>query len=290
MVGGAQEAAATSAATILNWDGVSWHRLILPKVLGTLWAISSGANNVLWMAGKDGLLITWDRTKGAFTQETIPNKPQLRGILAWAADNVWVVGGDPKACTGSATCGTIWQFNGTFWAAPAGLPTGWDTVAWSNVFGRSAKDVFITGMNGHVLHWDGSKWTDETVADAPLLAGSCSGSLCIAVGGTASGIIAEHDGAQWTRKSVAGLTALNGIWVNADGSAIGVGNGIWRRSTDGTWTADTDAPVTAAQFQSVYVDATGGAWAVGGDLSGYKTAALAHFGPLTIPAPATPTQ
>ncbi len=293
MVGGAQEASPTSAPTILNWDGTGWHRLILPKVVGTLWWITGGEKDVLWMAGTDGLVIRWSKLDQVFTRQTIPTKTQLWGIQAFSETDVWAVGGEAADCHDNLACGVIWHFDGSYWAAPKDLPAGWNTTAWFKVFARGPKDLFICGMNGHILHWDGSKWADEVpvaadgsaIAPSKLLTGNCNGGLCVAVGGDASGVIVEHDGTKWTRKSVPGLDPLNGVFVNADGSAISVGYSVWRRATDGTWSNDVAAPLATQQFHAVFVDPTGGAWAVGGDLFSFKTSQLAHIGTTAIPKP-----
>ena len=209
MVGGAQEATPTSPATVLNWDGTSWHRLVLPGVNGTFWWVT-GLNGELWLAGKDGLVVRWSVANKVFAREQIPSKTQLWGIQAFSGSDVWAVGGEAAACHDNLACGVIWHYDGTAWTAPANLPAGWNTTAWFKVFGRSAKDLFICGMNGHILHWDGSKWSDEVpvaadgsaIAPAKLLTGNCNGNLCVAVGGEATGVIVEHNGSKWTRKAV----------------------------------------------------------------------------------------
>jgi hypothetical protein len=295
MVGGAQEASPTTEATILNWNGTGWHRLQL-SLPGTFWWVTGTDKGILWMVGKDGLVVRYDRNAGHFKQWSLPGKKQLWGLLAFADNDVWAVGGEAAECHDKLACGVIWHYDGTNWTAPNNLPAGWEQTAWFKVFGRGPNDVFFCGMNGHILHWNGSVWADEipvntvdpSAEPSKLLTGSCSGSLCVAVGGEATGAIVEHDGSKWTRKVIPGLDALNGVWVNPDGSAIAVGYSIWRRATDGTWSNDPGAPLTGAQFHAVYVDPTGGAWTVGGDLIAFKTSALAHFGDNVIPAPVTP--
>ncbi len=310
MVGGAQEATPTTHVTILNWNGSSWARLKLP-VPGTLWWITGDGKGVYWMAGKDGLAIRWSRPDSKFTVQNIPSKLQLWGILSFADNDVWAVGGEPAKCTGSNVCGAIWHFDGTYWTAPTGLPDGWNTSPWFKVFGRGANDLFICGASGHVLHWNGSTWTDDAVVNTTLLTGTCNGSLCVAVGGTGgTGVIAEHDGTKWQQvQKTTTLDMLNGVAVRPDGSAIAVGYpyqtamGIWRRSVDGVWSADAEAPTTSSvpapdhdldtrqAYHAVWIDSVGNAWAVGGDLlqPSFSRSMLAHYG-VTIPAPVTATQ
>ncbi len=298
MVGGPQEVTPTQPPTILNWNGTAWNRLVLPKIFGTLWWVTGGAPGVLWMAGKDGLVIRWNRTENKFTRETIPSTKQLWGILAFSDTNAWAVGGEAAECHDNLPCGVIWHFDGQYWSAPTDLPAGWNTTAWFKVFARSKDDLFICGMNGHILHWNGAKWADEipvNLADASappskLLTGSCNGKLCVAVGGDAVGVVVEHDGTQWTRKQIAGLDPMNGVYVNADGSAVAVGYTVWNRTAEGTWSADNQAPLATQQFHGVYVDPLGATWAVGGDLFGFKTSQLAHHGSIVIPKPVPAAQ
>ena len=132
MVGGPQEVTPTSPATILNWDGTSWHRLILPKVLGTFWWVTgvSGQSDVLWLAGKDGLAVRYDHTKSQFTRQLIPSTTQLWGMLALAENDVWAVGGEAAQCHDNLPCGVIWHYDGSTWTTPKDLPAGWATTAW----------------------------------------------------------------------------------------------------------------------------------------------------------------
>lgn len=297
MVGGSQEATPTSAPIILNFNGVAWQKLVLPKVVGTFWWVT-GHGDELWFAGTKGQVIRWNRTDRAFAREQIPNETQLWGILAYSGSDVWAVGGDAANCHDGLPCGVIWHYDGKTWTAPTGLPTGWNTTAWFKVFGRGPNDLFVCGMNGHILHWDGAKWLDE-VPTAPdgskidpekLLTGSCNGALCVAVGGEASGVIAEHDGKSWKRKILPAVDPLNGVWVNSDGTAIAVGapsvgNGIWKRTADGAWAADATTPTVFQPYHATFVDPVGGIWAVGGDLFSFKTSQLAHSGSKSIPRP-----
>ncbi len=310
MVGGAQEVTPTTPVTILNWNGTSWARLNL-KVLGTLWWITGDGKGIFWMAGKDGLVIRWSRPDNAYSRQNIPSKLQLWGILAFSDTDVWAVGGEPAQCSGTQVCGAIWHYDGATWTSPTGLPAGWNTTPWFKVFARGPNDVFICGMSGHILHWDGSAWKDDAVVSSSLLTGSCNGSLCVAVGGAGgTGVIAEHDGTKW-RQVMNGtpIDMLNGVAVRPDGSAIAVGYpyqtamGIWRRTVDGVWSADPEAPQTSSvptpdhdldtrqAYHAVWIDSVGDAWAVGGDLAQptFSRSMLAHYG-VPIPAPVTASQ
>lgn len=304
MVGGvalADGATPTVKPTILNWNGQGWKQLQLPaSILGTLMWVTAGADNALWMSGMDGLVLYFNPTRdadhpsGSIARYAVPtfenpDRSQLWGILAFDNKDVWTVGGTVARCDGKAACGVIWHYDGHGWSRPVGLPAGWETTTWFKVFGRGPKDVFVCGLNGHVLHWDGATWQDDAInaGNGQLFTGSCSGKLCVAVGygGGGHGTVVEHDGSKW-RKVAGDFDVLNGVWVGPDGSAVAVGYSIWRRSPDGAWRQDGDAPLSGGAFHGVFVDPLGGIWAVGGDLTGYKTSQLAHFGDKALPKPA----
>lgn len=298
IVGGTQEATPASSPILMHWSGGKWTNYQISTLKGTFWWVSSGDSGTVWMAGTGGHVIHYDPAANSFKAFTMPSDAQLWGIVSFSANDAWAVGGDAINCGNNATCGAIWHFDGTSWGAPTNLPSGWDKNAWFKVFGRGPKDLFICGLNGHILHWNGSVWTDEAVSTGKLLTGSCNGKLCVVVGGDVKGSIFEHDGTSWSNKTPAsGVDGLNGVFVNSDGSAIAVGyanlsHGIWLRGTDGIWSADSDAPEVTQPYHAVFVDTEGGAWAVGGNIVGqpFSSAQLIHRGTNLIakPVPSVP--
>ena len=295
LAGGTQKD--TDKPTILHWTGSAWSNLPL-DVTGTVWWVAgapnsedNGASDAIWLAGTGGLVVRYAPAQNKYVHFPVPASIQLWGILPWKDTDVWAVGGDAAQCHDNLACGAIWHFDGAKWAVPTGLPAGWNTTAWFKVFGRSATDVYVCGLNGHILHWDGTAWTDDAVTSTRLLTGACNGKLCIAVGGEANGKIVENDGTGWHEVQAGnGLDLLNGVTVRADGTATAVGipqahQGIWRRSADGVWTADDGAPAALNAYHAVFTDAQGGEWAVGGDLYNFRKAQLAVRGSSKVGTP-----
>lgn len=295
LVGGTQNPA--DKPTILHWAGTAWQTLPL-DVTGTVWWVAGapdsddgGKTDAVWFAGTGGLLVRYAASIGKFLKFPMPSDVQLWGVLPFKDTDVWTVGGDATKCGNNQACGVIWHFDGATWSVPPGLPPGWNTTAWFKVFARGPKDVFVCGLSGHILHWDGATWTDDAATNVRLLTGSCNGKLCVAVGGLASGKIVEHDGTQWREVAVGtNLDLLNGVSVRADGTATAVGHqnsadGIWQRDAEGVWTADSGAPAATQPYHAVFTDPTGDLWAVGGDLNMFHSAQLAHRGSAQVSAP-----
>lgn len=76
-------------------------------------------------------------------------------LMAWAdgSGDVWVVGGQPE--TGIVLRGTASNL------AEVPLPEGTPLLNW--VHGTGPDDVWVGGLNGTVLHWDGAAWSDRSL-------------------------------------------------------------------------------------------------------------------------------
>ncbi|MFK7928401.1 MAG: hypothetical protein AB8H79_09430 [Myxococcota bacterium] len=75
-------------------------------------------------------------------------------LMAWGPDggDTWIVGGQPE--TGLVLRGTA----GALDEVP--LPDGTPLLNW--VHGTAADDVWVGGLNGTLLHWDGAAWSDQS--------------------------------------------------------------------------------------------------------------------------------
>lgn len=106
----------------------------------------------LWVAGALALsacpqrpLIDWEIA--------LDDAPEGVFLSAWGADadDVWVVGGQPDE-------GAVMRGSGTSFDA-FDLPAGTPLLNW--VHGSAADDVWVGGIEGTLLHWDGAVWTDH---------------------------------------------------------------------------------------------------------------------------------
>ena len=157
-------------------------------------------------------------------------------LSAWGQDegDVWVVGGQPEV--GAIRRGPI--DNLVLFDLPAGVPL----LNW--VHGTSPADVWVGGVQGTLLHWDGSAWTDHSLEVEEAIWGiyAVSADEVYAVGGE-SGFGGEQalalawSGDGWTRLELPSeLADLRNIFkVHHDGTAlwmVGQG-GAALRSEDG---------------------------------------------------------
>ena len=118
-------------------------------------------------------------------------------LSVWGAsgDDVWVVGGQFDA-------GHALRGSGDSWTAQD-LPAGTPLLNW--VHGTSADDVWLAGISGTLLRWDGSGWTDHSVDTEAAFWGLYaheSGEV-IAVGGESrwggeAAMIWRYDGGAWS--------------------------------------------------------------------------------------------
>jgi len=130
-------------------------------------------------------------------------KPVLEGdprglfLSAWgpAADEVWVVGGQQHqgvALVGSADAGFTQR----------ALPEGTPLLDW--VHGTGSDDVWVGGISGTLLHWNGTGWEDFSIATDAAIWGiyAKSPTEAYAVGGTSSwggdrAVAFAWDGQSW---------------------------------------------------------------------------------------------
>ena len=155
---------------------------------------------------------------------------------AWgpSADDVWIVGG--QADDGVVLRGSGDQFEEL--AVPEDTPL----LNW--VHGTSSSDVWVGGLYGTLLHWNGSEWSDYSVDIEEAFWGiyAVSPDEVYAVGGL-SGWAGEErvamrfDGTQWSDITLPteldGLRALfkvhhdgQNVWIVGAEGAVIVGDGV----------------------------------------------------------------
>ena len=155
---------------------------------------------------------------------------------AWgpSADDVWIVGG--QADDGVVLRGSADQFEEL--AVPEGTPL----LNW--VHGTSSSDVWVGGLYGTLLHWNGSEWSDYSVDIEEAFWGiyAVSPDEVYAVGGLSGWageerIAMRFDGTQWSDITLPaeldGLRALfkvhhdgQNVWIVGAEGAVIVGDGV----------------------------------------------------------------
>lgn len=247
---------------VLHYEGTAWERIETGQSAGNLWWVFGFESGPIYMGGDGGVILRYDGT--SFTVMETPAVGTVFGIWGSSPSDLWAVGGDSGAQGGFA-----WRNDGgPAWEAEQTLPTTVTASAavWK-VFGTGADDAWLVGSGGVSFRWDGQALTEgETgVEGGDLFTVHASGGVYAAVGGQAAGYILENDGSGWRNVTPSATpTGLSGVALGPDGTgyAVGLLGAVYARSETG-WEEDLEVPVSRS-LHGVWVDPTGGVWAVGG--------------------------
>ena len=167
--------------------------------------------------GSDGA----DGTDAPTWEVLIEDDPRGAWLSAWgtAADDVWVVGGQPEQ--GAALHGSFDDLQ------EVALPEGTPLLNW--VHGTGPDDVWVAGVAGTLLHWDGAAWTDHGIEVEEAIWGvyAVSPTEVYAVGGESGfggedAVALSWGGDGWTRLALpAEASGLSNLFkVHHDGSHL----------------------------------------------------------------------
>jgi hypothetical protein len=280
-----------------HYDGTKWKKLDNGQ-MEDLWWVQGVAADDVRMVGANGLVLNYTPSTDKFSVRHAPDPAVLFGAWGSSPSDTWYVGGTPTAAHG-----VIFRDDGTTIKLP--MPdTSTKSATVFKVYGLSASDIWMVGQRGLAFHWNGTSFDHPPPSSCTGLslftAHGQTSDRVYAVGGAAGGAICAWDGTKWCPEGPDGLPQMNGVWTVKDATAYTAGfNGrIYRRDPsvapcDKTaWTEVQTNPkgmnlkVTFKDFHSVWVDETGGVWAVGGELSSTppKNGVLVHYG---APLPTT---
>jgi hypothetical protein len=245
---------------VLHYDGSQWQRLQTGQTAGALWWVFGFEDGPLYMGGSGGVILRYESDQ--FTLLQTPSQDTVFGIWGASPNDVWAVGGASESGGGFA-----WRLQDDTWQLEPSVPDEVTTNAaiWK-IYGTSHDDAWLVGSNGVSLHWDGDSLSaGDTGVGSSLFTVHAAADRYVAVGGLASGIIVEH-GEEWTDVTPDPLpVGLSGVCLTDDGGGIAVGSlgAVYRRGGQGWHEEDTGLSLDA-NLHSVWIDAQGGAWAVGG--------------------------
>lgn len=285
---------------LLHYDGSSWQRLAT-GVRGDLWWVNATPDGPVYFAGASGLLLRYQ--SGVLERIHTPalGKDVLYGVWAAGANDLYAVG------TSAGRNGFVWHYDGTEFlpvSLPSALPEdeNHDQPGLFKVWGDSSDSVWVSGGRGVLLH--GNAQTGFTLArtgnDEILFTVNARAEHVIAVGGTSSGLLLDGRGTELRDRTPKDTPLLQGAWVDERDRAwaVGVGGTVLRADAQRVETLDIGLDFAPNDsLHSVWVDPTGGVWAVGGDV---LTPNLAHgvaihggsavpVFDLTAPTPAKPS-
>jgi hypothetical protein len=230
-----------------HWNGATWAPVVIPNnlVSNAVWGSSTSD---VWVVGDGGLIMHYDGASWSVVANQGTSTLDWNAVWASAADDVWL---------GEFIAGEMYHYDGTT-AVQDGPVVG------DEIFGRTASDVWATGGANGVVHWDGSKWTDETVVVGTPAALALTPSDVIVAEGNPTGANAVYVKSSGTWQSAYSNASL---WTGACGAASGevivvarFGQAAIR--TAGVW-AQHDTPSNRYLLGCTYAGTD--AWAVGGD-------------------------
>jgi len=267
---------------VIRFDGEAWTRVPTGETQGNLWWVFGFADGPVYMGGDGGVILRYQDDgdgDGEFTRMVTPGTDTVFGIWGATPDDLWAVGG-----ASDATGGFVWRLAGETWSPEPTLPAEvpGSAAIWK-IHGTGASDAWLVGSNGVALHWDGKQLTPgATGVGSSLFTVHARDGLYVAVGGLASGIIVEHDGAQWHNVTPEPTPmGLSGVALGADGFGVAVGSfgGVYSRS-DAGWAPEELGFSVGANFHGSWIDDKGSVWAVGGQTFSppYNEGVMIHRG------------
>jgi hypothetical protein len=265
-------------SVVLHFDGERWRRLH-PGTHGTLWWVQGVGPDDVRMVGDHGLALRYTPSTGRFEARPTGTDARLFGVWGASSDDVWYVGGDTTRGTG-----VVLRDDGRSIVAPDLPAPGTAGGAFFKVQGWAADAVWMVGQGGRALFWDGRAFQAPATGTSLPLMGvhGTSADDVLAVGGVAGGVLLAWDGAAWRDETPRGTPQMTGVWAQDATLAYAAGfNGHIYRRRDGEW-ADLRATTgTYQSFHAIWVDETGGLWAVGGRLAADPPTGgmLIHYGP-----------
>lgn len=260
---------------VLHWDGEAFERHPVPDVQTNLWWVTI-AGDTVWMSGEQGVVLRHAKGSDAFETVPTPTTHTLFGVYSFGERDTWAVGGDA-----GTQAGVILHHDGTSFTEVA-VPPEADGVTFFKVWGAAPNDLWIVGLGGTALHWDGQALEPVAVPNGrPVFTvHGAQGVGTFVVGGFASGLVARLEGGALVDETPPGIPQINGIYVTDDAAhGVGIMGAIWRRE-DGAWMQVEDAPRLPLDYHAVYVDPDGGVWAVGGNIVAepLDRGVMAHYG------------
>lgn len=271
---------------VLQWDGAGWTRHTTGSAGDLWWAWrppAAGRTHELWAAGAGGRVLRLD--EAGWHEDVLEEGLILWGVWGASEDEVWAVGGDPTAASGTAA---LFRFFEGEWSRQD-LPTeAAEQVALYKVWGSGPDDVWACGASGVIVHWDGAAWSVVPSGTERLLltVAGADAEHVWAVGGTGSGEIVRWDGSAWASEAPEFSTDFSGVSARGERAvAVGRVGDVWWSDGAG-WVHDERERALYEDLHAAWLDPDGGVWAVGGKFSSLPmtSGAMLYAGPDEVAA------
>lgn len=254
---------------VLHWDGSEWERRSTGASATDLWWVHPLSTSVVYLGGSNGTVLQY--RDGSFERMATPGlgKHIVFGVWAASEQDVYAVG------SAQGRNGFIWHYDGERWvdlALPGEieLDDNSDAPALFKVWGASAEDVWVVGDRGLVLQGnarDGFRLLPEVSSERLFTVHGAAGRV-VMVGGSGNATALEVDGGGLTSVTPPGAGLLQGVNVSAQGSvwAVGIGGAAYEQAAGSSEWRSVTVSRPVQSLHAVWVDPSGGVWAVGGDV------------------------
>ena len=132
--------------------------------------------------------------------------------------------------------------------------------------------MWLVGSDGLSFHWQGSALEQaETGVGSSLFTVHANSERFVAVGGLASGVVVENDGSGWSNaRGGSASYGLTGVALDQEDGGWAVGQyGLVAERTPAGWAEVETGLDIQRDFHSVWLDPSGGVWAVGGVIASF---------------------
>ena len=263
---------------VQHFDGTTWERKVTGS-RGDLWWAHALPGGVVYLAGENATVLRYDGT--SFTRMRTP------GIARNTVFGVWASGDNDVYAVGSSAgrSGFIWHFDGTTWTdllLPSDMPrlANGEVAGLFKVWGDGAGNVWVAGARGALLKSTagGAFATVATGTELTLFTVHGAGANVVAVGGAGNGVIVEGGGAAFADRTPDAAPLFQGVFLTATGGFASGARGDIYSKNGASWTlVDHRLALSVESLHAVWVDPTGGVWAVGGNVLGAATMAARSF-------------
>jgi hypothetical protein len=258
---------------VLHYDGTRWIRKAVVST-GDLWWVHGFENGLVFMGGTDGTVLRFDA--GRFTRVATPNHDvTVFGI--WGARRECLGGGRRRPY---GTGAFMWRLAGDRFEDVGPSPSHRETLSPIKVWGPEKRRLDRRSP-GTSMHSTVRASARRPGRPRPLFTvhARSAGDLYAAVGGADLGVLIERGAnAPWKSAAVpSGTRTLFGVWLTAQGGyAVGDDGTVLSRSS-GAWVDERTGLAKGKGLHSVWMDATSGVWAAGGDILAPPTGQACSF-------------